>query len=242
MDSEEPTCYICYEPATTEKPFCKANHCLCKGSLSIHTQCLIELRKHATKCTVCKSNFAEKTPGEYILLGREGNLRKVSYINKEYYNYVYTINSDGLSHGEFKIYYPSGRLRAIQNYIYGELFGEARTYYDNEANSLLGIANYMGNLKNGLLKSYTEDARLHKEFNYKSDVPHGLCNEYKFDGGLYKTFNYVNGVLHGECTIYYIGNLQKKLIYNNGVLESTKIYHNGIMRKLLGSIKNMIKN
>ena len=232
MNSEEATCYICYESAAIDKPFCKTNPCPCKGTISIHTTCLIEARKRSSNCSICKSKYVEKTPGEYIELGSEGVLRKVSYINKDYYNYVYTINNEGVTHGEFKMYYPSGRLRAVQNYIYGEMHGECKTYYDNLQNSLLAVANYIANKKHGFLKSYTEDARLHKEFNYNSDVPHGLCCEYRFDGGLYKTFNYVKGVLHGECVIYHPRGLHKKLIYNKGVLESEQIYHNGIIEKM----------
>lgn len=231
MDSEEATCYICYEPATADKLFCKTNHCLCKGSLFIHTTCLIDLRKHSSKCTICKSNYAEKTPGEYILLEAASGLRKVSYINKAYYNYVYTINKDGLTHGEFKIYYPSGRLRAAQNYLYGEMFGEARTYYDNEANSLLAIANYVANNKHGLLKWYTHDGRLEKEFNYYDDLLHGLATEYKSDGKLYKTCNYKGGVLHGEETVYLLHEFHKQRIYENGRCVSEMIYQNGRLKK-----------
>ncbi len=237
MDSEEQTCYICYEPANANNQFCKSSPCLCRGSISIHTACLIEARKRSPTCSICKSFYADKTPGEYIELGRVGQLLRVSYINKDYYQYIYTVNNDGLKHGEFIMYYPSERVRAIQNYIYGELYGESKTFYDNEQNSLLATANYVNNQKHGILKSYTQSGQLQKEFNYNNGVQHGQCIEYNESGELYKVFNYANGVLDGECTIYFPRNLIKKMVYKNGQLESEKTIHNGIIRKIFCFIK-----
>ena len=164
LTMESDVCYICYESATNDNPFCKPLPCLCKGSIHIHNSCLVILRKNSTHCGICKTEFTNNTPGFTKFNPKTSSLE---YINEQQLRHVYTVNNDRLIHGPMYIYYPSGRLHSTYEYIYGEINGIMRSYYDNEANSLKQTVRYIANKMDGELILYYENATVYKTQHYK---------------------------------------------------------------------------
>lgn len=168
---EEDVCYICYEPESSTAPFCKPPPCICKGSIHIHTNCLVTLRRGGSdKCGICKTTFTNTSPGYYHC---DINTRKVTCINEHYLRHVYNVNMDNLIHGPLHIYYPSGRLHSTYEYIYGEISGIMKAFYDIEGSPLKQTVRYIASKMDGELLLYNSDNSLHKRINYKLGVLNG---------------------------------------------------------------------
>ncbi len=172
---EEETCYICYEPESADTPFCKPTPCLCKGSIHIHASCLIQLRRESPNCSICKSEYSNTSPG---FCKFDEKTATIEFINDKLLRYVYKVNADQLIHGPMKVYYPSGRLHATYEYIYGETNGISRIYYDNEKSSLKQVVRYIAGKMDGELLLYMDDGSVHKRINYKQGVIDGAVYIY----------------------------------------------------------------
>jgi hypothetical protein len=204
MTDNEEVCYICYDPAGTDKPFCKEPPCSCTGSLKIHASCLVTLRSHgcadaATHCGICKQKFAEGTPGQYRQLA-EG---VVEEIKENYHRHRYHLNKEGQIHGKMCVYYPSGRLQASFDYLYGEMNGYIKTYYDTAANTLRQVVRSIAGLYEDVLTMYYENGGILREIPYKGGERHGTSVEYSPNGQIVRTSDYAHDVNHGYFLQFY---------------------------------------
>ena len=81
--------------------------------------------------------------------------------------------------------------------------------------------------KDGIIKVYRDDKRLHKELAYKNDTLHGLSKVYHPNGKLYLETEFKNGVRHGLTKQYFqSGSLYSETHYDSGRITGTlKRYH-----------------
>lgn len=82
-------------------------------------------------------------------------------------------------------------------------------------------------VKNGIIKVYREDGRLHKELAYKNDTLHGLSKVYHPNGKLYLETEWANNKRHGLTKQYFqSGILYSETHYDSGRITGTlKKYH-----------------
>ena len=92
---------------------------------------------------------------------------------------------DNALHGEYKVYYPSGRLKFTGFYVNGLIEGESQTYYEN--GQILETKIWRNGQLNGLLTAYYEDGSLEAKKSFINDQRKGK-----------ETYYYVNGRLKGE--------------------------------------------
>lgn len=222
-------CYICYEEASASKPFCDQT-CECKGSLRIHTVCLFELRRGATRasvCTICKYPYKPYTPGHLVHTAGPHNLTYVEYVNAQNIRLEYTITSDGKTHGIMHGYYSSGRKHSVAHYLYGELHGPFQRFEDNPTNTLLEHLYYQANERHGCAQQYfsgQECTFLQKIFHYKYGKLEGVAYEYNMQGIIVREYNYKGGQLDGAYKEFDdAGMCKKHFIYANGKLKKTLV-------------------
>jgi hypothetical protein len=79
--------------------------------------------------------------------------------------------------------------------------------------------------KNGIIKVYRDDRRLHKELAYKNDSLHGLSKVYHPNGKLYLETEWANNKRHGITKQYF----QSGILYSETQYDSGRI--TGILRK-----------
>lgn len=84
-------------------------------------------------------------------------------------------------------------------------------------------------VKNGIIKVYRDDKRLHKELAYQNDTLHGLSKVYHPNGKLYLETEYMHGIRHGITKQY----------FQNGILYSVTQYDSG---KITGILKKYHKD
>jgi hypothetical protein len=80
-------------------------------------------------------------------------------------------------------------------------------------------------VKNGIIKVYREDGRLHKELAYKNDTLHGVSRIYHPNGKLYLETEFANDKRHGTTKQYF----QSGILYSETHYDSGRI--TGILKK-----------
>lgn len=189
-------CYICYDDTETTNPFVH-NPCECKGSLSIHTNCLQDLfNQHnasayynsfmALYCTICNSPYKTyKHPpvtyadGYPVLQFPDFSMMYGKAYTRGPYN-PSTVQPEGLH----RRYYMSGVVPYVvneQTYRQGKRHGVHRRYYlPSEENPTL------------------PHGPLECEETYEDGIIHGTSTTYWFETGRkceLRTYHY--GERHG---------------------------------------------
>jgi hypothetical protein len=108
MDS----CFVCLEQEGSAHPY-KSLICKCKGSLQLHTSCYTRLRGTHSKCPNCKTPYPD-TDVEY-----EDGLPVKVLKDAEGQTHRYTYDEQNEPHGNYKVYYPCGRLAATCTFDHG---------------------------------------------------------------------------------------------------------------------------
>lgn len=109
-----------------------------------------------------------------------------------------------------------------------------RVFYVIAALSLLSACSPkktkpVSGVKNGLVKVYRDDGRLHQELMYENDTLQGLSKVYHPDGKLYLETEWARGKRHGITKQY----------YESGILYSETQYDSG---KITGILKRYHKD
>ncbi len=202
MSDTEELCYICYDAASGDKPFCKESPCSCKGSIKIHTSCLVSLRtaggSASQKCGICRQEFQAGTPGQ-----SRRTAETIEEIGEDYYRRVYPVNKEGLVHGKMQVYYPSGRLHGTYEYLYGEVNGYIKTYYDTPTNGLRQVARSIAGLYEDVATMYFDTGEVFREIPYKGGQRHGTVIEYNRNGQIARMSDYVADQNHGYFLQFY---------------------------------------
>ncbi len=156
METEQ--CYICYEGASSAKPF--ANEpCGCKGTIKIHNTCLLRVMEYSEKCQTCDKPYTN--PIYY------GGLRLIQKKSCDGDRIKYTVNSEGKEHGLYRIYDANGDLITICTYINGELEGVSH----RTLGYVYHICEYINGKENGFSKKYyIENDKIYDIWYYKDGI------------------------------------------------------------------------
>jgi len=100
---------------------------------------------------------------------------------------------DGKEHGQYKVYYPDGKVAEIVNWVNGKKHGEWLKYFDNGAPLL--ISNYNNDKVDGSYLYYFKNGQLEIEANYTNDKEDGTWTFYHADGKVNYQLKYKNGTL-----------------------------------------------
>jgi antitoxin component YwqK of YwqJK toxin-antitoxin module len=84
------------------------------------------------------------------------------------------IDSEGLPHGVWELYWPNGTLMWKKHYLNGKLHGLSENYYSDGTSSRRG--NYLNGTPRGVRKSYHADRTLYQKsilsiLNDREDKP-----------------------------------------------------------------------
>lgn len=108
---------------------------------------------------------------------------------------------NGKKQGEWRWFYPDGKLKEVSNWNNDLAEGEAVTYYSN--GNKQAIANWQEGRLNGrfrLFDSITEIVI--EELTYADDTLHGPVNTYYNHGATEMTGAFEKGKKHGEYTYF----------------------------------------
>lgn len=75
-----------------------------------------------------------------------------------------TYNTNGLRHGEWKLYYPGGAERAVYSFKEGKRDGKYTTYFESGKPNIEG--QYLEGKQTGIWKTFDENGKVKKEENF----------------------------------------------------------------------------
>ena len=120
--------------------------------------------------------------------------------------------------GEFRYFYPDGKLKTLMNYRDGSDEVTAVSYHANGKKMAEGI--YKLKQKNGEWRYYNDLEILMSEEFYDNGVPVGTWQNYYDDGKLLEVFSWKNGLKEGAWTQYFTdGSIRMTAAYVAGKLE-----------------------
>lgn len=114
-----------------------------------------------------------------------------------------------------KEYYPSGRIKSINEFVGNKRHGVCKYYYED--GKLKAIAHFNMNKYQGEQISYYKNGKVRGRVNYDNHKKHGRSFGYYEDGKLYIIENYEFGRLNGL----------KQKYYNNGQIMMENYFYDG---------------
>jgi antitoxin component YwqK of YwqJK toxin-antitoxin module len=147
---------------------------------------------------------------------------------KEYkvseYEYVLTRGSNGNKikqrHGFMRIYYPNGKILKEDQYVWGVLQGESRSY--TESGILFHIRNWSNGVLDGKSILYGSEGKIRMEENYKNGKREGEERLYFNNGKIESIFIYKDDRLWQSVASYDITGKkldERSVVEGNGVLN-----------------------
>ena len=110
------------------------------------------------------------------------------------------VDQSGIKQGDWKEYYPDGKVRAEGNYKDGARFGNWRFIHEN--GKLEQKGKYLeGGRPHGLWVWYYDDSELLREMSYRRGKPEGEITEYNDTGKVVLKGSYFDGLEDGEWII-----------------------------------------
>jgi len=143
----------------------------------------------------------------------------------------------GLKQGEWKEFYPNGRIKTESTYVDDLLHGYYKEY-DNRGNLVLTMLYDSGSIVKSrvedepdieIITKYNQEGKLIYKGPYRNNVPVGIHREYGEDGKVINGFSYNdNGLLLSEGIIDEAGNRNGKWkdLYANGKIKAEGQYLN----------------
>ncbi len=148
---------------------------------------------------------------------------------------------DGIPIGEFKYYYPNGKIKAVSMmsengklsrtkmyHCNGRLMAEGKffeqkkdsiwNYYSEYDGILLSTEIYKDRLKSGVWKNFYPDGKTAEIFTYENDQRNGSWMQYYTDGTIKLEGNFVNDKKEGAF----------KMFHPNGQLQVSGQYKNDL--------------
>ncbi len=166
-------------------------------------------------------------------------------------NTVYTGRFvDGYPTGEFRYFYPDGKLKALSRFSEKGKKSSTVSFYKNGLKMASGIylnekkdsiwqffneydgglvseESYKNGLKEGMSKIFNPSGTLSEHFYYKNGQKSGLWEQFYLDSHLKLRGAYLNGEKHGTLNIYYnSGQVMISGHYLAGHQDGIWIYYN----------------
>jgi antitoxin component YwqK of YwqJK toxin-antitoxin module len=145
--------------------------------------------------------------------------------------------------GEFRYFYPSGKVRAINQFSMNGRVAHNRTFF--EKGQLMAKGKYVAQKKDSTWRFYSEvDGALISEDDYQDDLLHGkVRNYYPETGILAELMHYNEGQREGVWEKYFPdGSLMTKGTYKNDLLNGKLIiFHPSGKVQISGSYENGVR-
>jgi antitoxin component YwqK of YwqJK toxin-antitoxin module len=103
--------------------------------------------------------------------------------------------------GEFRYYYPNGKIAQIGNYVQGKIKGKTSIYYPD--GKLFSEFSYNNDKINGIRKDFYPSGNTKLIINILDGKPHGAYQTFFPNGKLEQEWNYQHGQAHGRYQYYY---------------------------------------
>jgi len=185
---------------------------------------------------------------------RQGPWKKTDTAGKVVYRGQFI---DGVPVGEFRYYYPDGKLKTVSRMSESGKKASTVTYFPNgnkmaagnyvnekkdstwrffsESNgTLVSQDNYTAGVINGLSKIFYPDSTLSEQYYYKNGLKDGLWEQYYLDGKLKLRGAFKAGDKQGVFKTYYPdGKLMIDGRYEQGHQDGTWVFYNekGVITK-----------
>lgn len=134
---------------------------------------------------------------------------------------------DGQPTGEFRYYYPGGKLKAVSMFSENGKRSSTVSYYKNGLKMASGC--YLNEKKDSIWQFFNEyDGGLVSSETYKNGIREGVSKIFYADGSVSETFNYKNGLKSGLWEQFYLdGKLKLRGSFVNGEKQgSLTIFYN----------------
>jgi antitoxin component YwqK of YwqJK toxin-antitoxin module len=103
---------------------------------------------------------------------------------------------DGKIHGEFTEWYEDGQIAIQTTFVDGKIHGEYKEWYSNEDagnNQMWEQKTYVNDKLHGEFKKWYTNGKLAKQIFYVNDKRHGEYKEWWENGQLWHQVNFING-------------------------------------------------
>ncbi len=143
--------------------------------------------------------------------------------------------------GEFKYYYPDGKIKALTQYSDSGKRAQTIMYFNNGKKNAEGL--YVDKKKDGHWIYYgTNEIKISEEC-YKKGIKEGTWKYYYDDGKINRIENYKNNLLEGERMDFYADSiLMMKCLYQNNKLNGRyQYFYNSGKMLYTGTYANDLK-
>ncbi|MEM7162610.1 MAG: hypothetical protein AAF487_09260 [Bacteroidota bacterium] len=123
------------------------------------------------------------------------------------------VDKNGSFEGEWKLYYPTGELRAEGEYKDGKKVKQWKFYHKN--GSIEQKGKYVKGKPHGEWRWFYESGDLHREELYRKGKEDGLSVEYDINGEIITKGEYISGFKEGEW-FYKVGDHTEVGAYSDG--------------------------
>jgi len=118
---------------------------------------------------------------------------------------------DGVREGQFRKYYPNGKVQAEGYYLHGKLHGPSMFF--SEAGGKLAESWFVNGSLQGKSRYYYASGQLYAQKRYRDGKLEGL-QEYFYELGNTRTLmSYSAGRLHGDVRLYWENGQPKRIAY-----------------------------
>jgi antitoxin component YwqK of YwqJK toxin-antitoxin module len=158
--------------------------------------------------------FAQDTVNVTDGIGhRQGYWRKLDTAGQIVYEGRF---KDGIPAGEFRYYYPNGKLKTISKVSNQGRRAVTVSYFPNGKEMAAG--NYVNEKKDSTWQFFSEsNGTLVSQETYQAGLINGLSRVFYPEGGLSELYNYKNGIKDGLWEQYYLdGKLKLRGVYKAG--------------------------
>jgi antitoxin component YwqK of YwqJK toxin-antitoxin module len=147
---------------------------------------------------------------------RQGFWRKTDTAGRVVYEGRF---SDGYPSGEFRYFYPNGKIKTISKVSSGGKRAVTISYFPN--GNKMAAGNYLNEKKDSTWQFFSEsNGTLVSEETYKSGIIQGISRVFYPEGGLSEFQEYKNGILEGRWEQYYLdGKLKLQGTFKAGEKE-----------------------
>ncbi|MGM0440503.1 MAG: toxin-antitoxin system YwqK family antitoxin [Chlamydiota bacterium] len=127
----------------------------------------------------------------------------------------YVVQKEGCFHGEYRLYYPQGTIKATQYYCYDHLHGPSIFYgVDGE---VLSHSWFVNGVRQGKVWQYYPSGALYCRQGYRDGELEGLQEYYYSDGTSKTIMHYHQGLLDGDTTLFdQHGVIKKAVVFDHG--------------------------
>ncbi len=144
--------------------------------------------------------------------------------------------------GEFRYFYPSGKMKARSVYTMKGKVSYTLMFDVNEKKMAEG--KYVDEKKDSTWRYYNDQEQLISEETFQKGLKHGIYRTYYPGGTINEEIHYLNGKKDGEWIQYYADGIVKlRGIYRDDLLQGlTQVFYPNSKVMVSGTYKNSLKD